>query len=42
MGHVGCNYGVHLGGLDATTRQRRLDPVGIFAQRADIDHACSK
>ena len=42
MGHVGREHGIHLGRLDATASQRRLDPVGIFAQHADIDHACSK
>ena len=42
VSHVRPQQGVHLGRLDATAAQRRLDPVGIFAERADIDHACSK
>ena len=42
MGHVGGNDRVDLRHFDATTPECGLDPLGIFAQHADIDHACSK
>ena len=36
MGHVGRDHGIHLGLFDATTGQRRFDPVGIFPAAARI------
>ncbi len=42
VGHVGGKDRVDLRRLDASTRECRLDPLGIFAEHADIDHACSK
>jgi hypothetical protein len=42
VSHVGGDHRVYFGDIDATTGECRLDPVGIFAQHADIDHACSK
>jgi len=42
MRHVGDEDRVYFGDVDATTGECRLDPLGIFAQHADIDHACSK
>jgi hypothetical protein len=42
MCQVGDEDRVYFGEVDATSGECRLDRVGIFAQQADIDHACSK
>jgi hypothetical protein len=42
MGLVGVEQRVDFRRIHAPACQCRLDPLGIFAQHADIDHACSK
>ncbi len=44
VGFVGGEHRVDLRHIDATAGQCRRDPLplGILAQQADIDHACSK